>query len=60
MKSKKVSWNTIFLGIIALMLVILVIYITAGLVVAQNMTMGEMICTPVPPENEDITIMIEE
>lgn len=59
-KSTKLSWNTIFLGIIALMLVILVTYITLGLVVAQNMTMGEVVFIPAPSQHEDTTFVIEE
>ena len=60
MQRTKINLTTLFLGIIALMLSIIVIYTTVGLVVANSITTGEIICEPVPPENDDITFIIED
>lgn len=60
MQRTKINFTTLFLGIIALMLSIIVIYTTVGLVVANSITTGEIICEPVPPENDDITFIIED
>lgn len=49
MQRTKINLTTLFLGIIALMLSIIVIYTTVGLVVANNITTGEIRCEPVSP-----------
>lgn len=60
MQRTKINLTTLFLGIIALMLSIIVIYTTVGLVVANNITTCEIRCEPVSPENDDITFIIED
>lgn len=49
MQRTKINLTTLFLGIIALMLSIIVIYTTVALVVANNITTGEIRCEPVSP-----------
>lgn len=60
MQRTKINLTTLFLGIIALMLSIIVIYTTVRVVVANNITTGEIICEPVSSENDDITFIIED
>lgn len=59
MQCSKINLTTIFLGIIALMLSIIVIYITVGLAIANNMTKGELTLEVVSPETEDTVFILE-
>lgn len=60
MKVCKINLTNIFLGIIALMLSIIVIYTAIGLVVTNNIVTGEMICEPVEAKNNDTVFVIED
>lgn len=60
MQCSKINLTTIFLGIIALMLSIIVIYTTVGLAVANNIAKGEITIEAVSPEIEDTVLIIED
>lgn len=60
MKRVKLNLKTVFLGVIALMLTILVCMVGSGFVIVSNMSRGEIIVEQVGSEGEDITFIIED